>query len=447
MNNPIQANRRKFTTHEEGAGTPMLIAVGPDGPSPFSTPTSVETAGGIVDAILENELHRRALEEMNDSNEGDDTPLKEYTFSYDSYSSFEVANFTIQEYLKSISSDEIVIKNEITVEFEFDVDKSKPVLVKGAKVYNIKGQILVCVPSIDSSSTTISGNHDFTDLVDKIKDYVKWNNPLRRKNIQIIETNRGFKAIFKPIPHTTFESVILDKEMKADIYDQTIFQLKEIDGNNGIILYGQPGTGKSATCQAIVNEAIKVGFSTCFLADDVHYTTLNTFIEQFISPCVLFLEDVDSFAQNREEMGGKSEISSFLNFINGIGEKKEKIVFVATTNYLDRLDKAVSNRPMRFNRKFKFNLPTDDEVKQLLDLYFAGIELSEKQIKSCCDKSYTGSHFKEILRTATLLSKKFNKAILEVFDDAVQSVGKNFSPTIKKAVGFGSSNNESTNDE
>ena len=248
---------------------------------------------------------------------------------------------------------------------------------------------------------------------------------------------QGYEVLFKPVPTTTFDEVILDQAMKDDIYDNTIFQLKHIDSNNGIILSGSPGTGKSKSCQAIISEAIKEGFSTCFVVQKVDWSMLDEFIREFLAPAVVILEDIDAFCQSREEtLNG--DLASFLQFINGLSEHKEKLVFVCTTNHLDHLDKAVANRPMRFNRKFEFKYPTDDQIDQLLALYFKDVTLSRAQKRLCYGAEFSGSHIKELWRTATLLSKKQNKSLAEVFEKAVETVASNFSTTLTGKMGFNS---------
>jgi hypothetical protein len=51
----------------------------------------------------------------------------------------------------------------------------------------------------------------------------------------------------------------------------------------------------------------------------------------------------------------------------------------------------------------------------------------------CYNKRFTGSHIKEIQRTAKLLSHKRQKPISEVFDEAVQIVSQNFYIPERKA--------------
>jgi len=61
------------------------------------------------------------------------------------------------------------------------------------------------------------------------------------------------------------------------------------------------------------------------------------------APCVMILEDLDSLITERNR-------SFFLNQIDGL-EGNDGLLVVGTTNYLEKLDPALSSRPSRFDRK------------------------------------------------------------------------------------------------
>ena len=62
-----------------------------------------------------------------------------------------------------------------------------------------------------------------------------------------------------------------------------------------------------------------------------------------LSPCVIILEDLDSLINPNNR-------SFFLNQLDGI-TPNDGVLIIATTNYLERLDPALSKRPSRFDRK------------------------------------------------------------------------------------------------
>lgn len=355
-----------------------------------------------------------------------------HTFTYNSYYSFLTVSFVIQQFIKQFNY--LIILDKRKREYYYDYNKSETILVSGIIAFIYNGKIIMYNVAPEDLGNTIMSNNNITDLIDILKDKIKNDNPLRYKHLQIIDTGDGFMGIFKKIPNINLDDVILKKELKDDLFDNTIFHLKNLNESNGIILEGIPGTGKSLVCSAIINETIKAGFSTCFITTQTNYTLLNEFIENFISPCIIILEDIDSFGQSREDTTN-SHLADFLQFINGLSERTEKIIFIATTNYLEHLDKAIKDRPVRFNRKFKFDLPDNDIIKLLVDKYL-GYDISEKYSELCYDKKFTGSHIKEIQRTTKLLALKNNKELIDVFPEAIKIIEQNFSPTLKSNIGF-----------
>lgn len=71
------------------------------------------------------------------------------------------------------------------------------------------------------------------------------------------------------------------------------------------------------------------------------------------SPCLLVFEDLDSLVRENVR-------SFFLNEIDGL-ESNDGILMIGSTNYLDKLDPAISKRPSRFDRKYYFPVPAKEE--------------------------------------------------------------------------------------
>ncbi len=342
--------------------------------------------------------------------------------------------FVIQRFIRQIQEDMLVLRRETSTEFTYDYQKKSSILIDGSVTFTYRGKVYVYAVSTERgfSSNTLTGTGDISELVEKINHEIRWHNPLRNRHVQIIPTRHGYECFFKKAPTISLSDVIIDDSIKEDILDQTILHFETIEGNNGIILHGKPGTGKSLCCQAIISEALKRGYSTCFLTSAAHYSLLNEFLSTYFAPCIVVLEDLDSFGESRS-YSRNPDLSDFLQFLSGLSESDEKIVFIGTTNHIEFLDDAIADRPVRFNRKYKFDLPSPKEINRLVDLYFKDEVLSDAQKALCYNKGFTGSHIKEVQRTAKILMRKRNASLSDVFQEAVQIVSQNFYIPERKA--------------
>ncbi len=88
------------------------------------------------------------------------------------------------------------------------------------------------------------------------------------------------------------------------------------------------------------------------------------------TPCLLVFEDLDSLLNDDNR-------SFFLNELDGF-EENEGILTIATTNYPERLDPAIIERPSRFDRKYTFALPASQERLTYLQNWNARLETSHQ---------------------------------------------------------------------
>lgn len=103
-----------------------------------------------------------------------------------------------------------------------------------------------------------------------------------------------------------------------------------------------------------------------------HYGTEQQNIEtvfrraRHTTPCILVLEDLDSLLNDENR-------SFFLNELDGF-EENEGILTIATTNFPERLDPSIIERPSRFDRKYTFELPAIEERRRYLQMWNTGLE-------------------------------------------------------------------------
>lgn len=393
-------------------------------------PDSLTAKKNPMDMIGDQDEDDYMSEEADDGDNSTEELVKadnrSHTWTYSNRYFFLVVAYTIQKFIRKIGKDILIVSENEVHDFEYDYQKSENIISEGSLVFVYKGIIYALGFSLKYAFVSIKSNYNVSELVKMFDEQIKWNNPLRYKHLYVIGDGDGMSCEFRKIPKVTFDNVILKKEILDDVFDNTIFQIKNLEGTNGIILYGPPGGGKSLCCQVIISEAIKEKINTCFTTTEVDYIEMARMIELFLDPCIVTMEDIDSIALDRETHRGV-RIASFLQFLSGLSEMSSRVAFVATTNHIEHLDGAVKNRPMRFNRKIKIWYPQREEIDKLIDLYFPGNIISAELKSLCYVEQFTGAHIKEIRRTCDLNSKKHKKDLTDVFPDAVRIVKENFS--------------------
>ncbi len=178
-------------------------------------------------------------------------------------------------------------------------------------------------------------------------------------------------------PKLTFADLAGQEELKAKLSKaaKAWNNNGKKNGKNGIFLYGEPGTGKTAFAEALAGEIglkiMKVNVGS-MASRWVNQTTeqLQHIIDSALcqAPCVLFLDEVEAIFPDRSRIDrGDSEeakvVGSFLSSVEKL--RVGRVLLVAATNYKDRVDPAAI-REGRFDFHIEVTVPDFEARKGLI---------------------------------------------------------------------------------
>ncbi|HEX2912557.1 MAG TPA: ATP-binding protein [Chloroflexia bacterium] len=186
--------------------------------------------------------------------------------------------------------------------------------------------------------------------------------------------------LFKAIKSSTFDNLVLHGSLARDILadlqhffeSRDFYQTYGIPWKRGVLLVGPPGNGKTHAVKALINS---LGRPCLYVKSfkgrrDTNEHAIQAVFERArkSAPCLLVLEDLDAqiTPQNR---------SFFLNELDGF-EPNTGILTLATTNYPEKLDPAIVNRPSRFDRKYHFDLPGAPEREDYIRMWNHSLRLA-----------------------------------------------------------------------
>ncbi|MFT6288795.1 MAG: cell division protease FtsH [Alcanivorax sp.] len=194
---------------------------------------------------------------------------------------------------------------------------------------------------------------------------------------------------------TTFADVAGVDEAKEDVKELVDFlsdpsRFQKLGGRipRGILMVGQPGTGKTLLAKAIAGEA-KVPFFSISGSDFVEMfvgvgaSRVRDMFEQAKkqSPCIIFIDEIDAVGRQRGAgMGGghderEQTLNQLLVEMDGF-EVNDGVIVIAATNRPDVLDSALL-RPGRFDRQVVVGLPDIRGREQILKVHMRKVPLSE----------------------------------------------------------------------
>lgn len=383
-------------------------------------------------------IFRKFVTHRSDSETEETAFLNHYVWEENGNYEGNLRGYCIEQFIREYAEDSMECFVKSRNQFRLKDGRRIPIIQEGMIFFTIDGRLclLEVADCVEEIKHTLRTKEAVGPLAEAINTYIREKNPVRGNFLQILpEDGNHLSALFRENPDISKDDLILDPVMMEDIFDNTVVTLRDLQESNGIIIHGPPGVGKSLCCNLASKWMLEAGYTVLYLDTRVPFSALDSFLQQFCAPCLLILEDIDTFAEDRVQGRMQQSLADFLQFMNGLTRRNSPVVVIATTNHLDFLDEAIRNRPVRFNRTYYFGEPDNHQIDLLLQRRFGSDTLQEEQRILCHNRNLRGAHVEEIHRTARMLSFKRNCRLCDVFDEAVRVVlGENFQA--ETPVGF-----------
>src|SRR3954469_8570400 len=244
------------------------------------------------------------------------------------------------------------------------------------------------------------------------------------------------KLVTKDTPKTTFadvagvdEAIEELQEIKEFLQEPGKFQAVGAKIPKGVLLYGQPGTGKTLLARAVAGEA-GVPFYSISGSD---------FVEMFVgvgasrvrdlfetaktnAPAIVFIDEIDAVGRHRGAGlgGGHDEREQTLNQLlvemDGF-DVKTNVILIAATNRPDILDPALL-RPGRFDRQIVVDRPDLEGRKAILRVHSKGKPFAadvDLDVIARRTPGFSGADLANVTNEAALLTARNEKRAISNF--------------------------------
>ena len=225
----------------------------------------------------------------------------------------------------------------------------------------------------------------------------------------------GVKISYEDIGGLTTQIQRIREMIELPLKYPEVFERLGINAPKGVFLYGPPGCGKTLIARAVANET--EAYFTHISGPEImgkfygeSEARLRGVFEdaQKHAPAIIFIDEIDSIAPKREEMGGEKQVerrvvAQLLSLMDGL-ESRGQVIVIAATNIPNVIDPAL-RRPGRFDREISIPIPDRNGRLEILHIHTRGMPLSEDvSVEKLADitHGFVGADLEALAREAAM---------------------------------------------
>lgn len=240
--------------------------------------------------------------------------------------------------------------------------------------------------------------------------------------------------------------------------NKVLKNFKSFERNLGVILSGNKGIGKSLFAKLLAKKSMESGYPLIIV--DSFIPGIASYLESIQQEVIVLFDEFDkTFADISVGENETSPQASLLSLFDGISTGKK--LFVITCNNLYKLNDFLINRPGRFHYHFRFEYPSNNEIREYLNdkldnkykseiekvvMFSSKINLNYDCLRAIVFELNTGEPFEKAIKDLNIINmenEKYN--VILSFTNGYSMTATNitldmFNNTNKEFVNVGSAN-------
>lgn len=220
--------------------------------------------------------------------------------------------------------------------------------------------------------------------------------------------------------------------VELPIRHPVLFKNIGIKPPRGILMFGPPGSGKTLIARAVANETGAFFFLIngpeimSKMAGESESNLRKAFEEaEKNSPAIIFIDEIDSIAPNREKARGEVEkrvVSQLLTLMDGM-KARSQVIVMAATNRPNTIDPAL-RRFGRFDREVDIGVPDETGRLEVIRIHTKNMKIDadvdlEKISKDC--HGFVGADLAQLCTEAAMQCIREKMSVIDWEDDTIDA--------------------------